>query len=92
MMSSTTLAARSLGGGSRSPSAFTTSLKALQLPRAHLLRAENLVDGLGDVSARAFLLEALRHHLAPGEQVHQRGMLDADPHAADEEGGGGLIR
>ena len=74
--------------GTRSPSAFTTSLKALPLLGADLLRAENVADRLGRSSGRALFLKALRHHLASDEQVHQRCMLDGDPHAADQKGGG----
>ena len=62
--------------------------KALQLPLAHFLGAEDLGHGLSELRRGALLLDELRHHLAAGEQVHQRGVIDAHAHAADEEGGG----
>ena len=86
------MAARSLGGGSRSPSAFTTSRKPCRCLGAHLLRAEHLADGLGEAPGVHSSWMNSGTTCAAGEQVHQRGMLDADPHAADEEGGGGLTR
>ena len=74
------------GDGMRSPSALTTSLKACRCLARTCSEPRISSTVVRQKLRRAIFLQALRHHLAAREQIHQGGVLDADPHAAHEKG------
>ncbi len=63
-----------------------TSRKPSRWACAGFLGAKQFLDRRGDLLRGAILLDQLRHDHVADQQVHQRGMLDIDAHAADEKG------